>query len=208
MDYKQSMVYAIETLAKQLKTDFGRLYSSRFTNDQELKDWKNRLWTKAKGLHPQDMLDGYESIVDTKPGRLPEIPEIVAATLVFLKIRVNQEKNQAEADRIALMPPKKEISESVARKNMDKIKKKLGTAFDRMDEHETEQQKKERLIRLEQKRLEHEELLNESFPMRGKDIIPIPSHECHVGWCRKPGTMSNATTGNGNFYCGEHFNRR
>lgn len=207
MDYKQSLVYAIETLTKQLKTDFGRLYSSRFTNDQELRDWKNRLWTKARGLHPQDMLDGYESIVDTKPGRLPEIPEIVAATLVFQKIRVNQEKNQAEAERISLMPPKPEISESVARQNLKKIRELLGTAFDGMEQPETEQQRKERLVRLEQKRLAHEELLNKDFPMRGKDIMPPPSHECHVGWCRKPGTMSNAITGNGNYYCREHFKR-
>lgn len=207
MDYKQSMVYAIETLARQLKIDFGRLYSSRFANDQDLKDWKNRLWTKAKGLHPQDMLDGYESIVDTKPGRLPEIPEIVAATLDFQKKRTQEEKNKSEAERIGMMPPKPEISESVARQNLKKIRELLGTTFGRMEEPETGQQRKERLIRLEQKRIAHEELLNKDFPLRGQDIIPPPSHECHVGWCRKPGTLSSSVSGNGNFYCSEHFVR-
>jgi hypothetical protein len=199
------MVFAIETIARQLKIDFGRLYSSRFTNDQEIKDWKNRLWGKIKGLHPQDMLDGYESIVDTKPGRLPEIPEIVSATLVFQKIRKKNEKNNAEAERIALIPPKPEISDSVARQNLKKIHELVGSAFSRVDSQENENQRKDRLVRLEEKCLDYDGLIKKDFPMIDKQFIPSPDHECNVGWCRSAGTVSSSTTGNGSFYCSEHY---
>ena len=205
MDYKASLKYAIEAIAKYLKTDFGQLYAKQFLTEQDLTNWKRRCWVKVKGLHPGDILDGYEMLVGQKPLHLPTIPELANAALHCQKVRETQEKNQAEAERISLMPPKPEISESVARQNLKKIRELLGDAFDRIEKPETETEKAARLVRLEEKRLAHEALLDKDFPLRGKDIVPPPTHECHVGWCRNPGTMSNATTGNVNYYCNEHF---
>ena len=198
---------AVIQLVNAMAADFGDRYKQAFKDDEQVLQLKRRLYAKLKGLHIGDIYDGYELLVEQKPSFVPTVPEIVESVINCQKTRINQEKNQAEADRISLMPPKPEISESVARQNLKKIHELLGNAFDGMEQPETEQQRKDRLVRLGEKRLEHEEILNKAFPMRGKDIIPPPSHECHVGWCRKPGTMSNATTGNGNFYCGEHFKR-
>lgn len=199
------MVYAIDMVVKCLKIDFGHLFSSRFKTEDELRGWKNRLWKKLKGLGPQDVLDGYEMLTERNPSDMPEIPELLSATLHCQKMRLADEKNRAEAERLSALPHQPGISESVARQNLAEIRRLLGDVMSGMEKKETGQQQKDRLTRLEEKRIAHEALLDKDFPLRGKDVIPHPGHTCSVGWCPKPGTMSSAITGNGNFYCREHF---
>jgi hypothetical protein len=205
MDYKRSLVYALKTIANCLKTDFGHLYSAQFKSEKDLGEWKKRIWEKMNGMHPQDILDGYDAIVDAKPSHLPTIPELLESTLTAQKNRRKQESNKAESARVGLLPPKQEIPDSVARENFKKIREMLGNAMDKIDDQETKTEREERLVRLKQKWDAHETLLDNGFPNRDKEFMPHPSHECSVGWCRKPGTITSSTTGNGNYFCIEHF---
>jgi hypothetical protein len=145
-------------------------------------------------------------LVEKKPSYVPTVPEIAESVLYCQKKRLNDEKNQTEAERIGLMPPKQEVSESVARQNLKKIRELLGNAMADIDKPETPKEKAERLERLKEKSASHEELLKKSFPLHGKQLMAV-DHKCHVGWCDKYGTMSHAISGNGNWYCAEHFNQ-
>lgn len=203
MDYKRSLEYAIKTIAKQLKTDFGQLYVKQFSLEDELIDWKRRAWVKLKGLHPQDILDGYEMLIEKKPSHMPTIPEITEATLFFQKQRKQRDKDNVEAVRIAGLP-KPEMSEPGAKQNLKKIHEMLCKAFKNYDKKETEKERKARALRLEEKRLAHEKLLRQSIPLYGKTIID-QDHKCQVGWCDRPGVLSGTTSGGSNFFCNEHF---
>lgn len=206
MDYKQSLVYALKLIEKNMRSDFGHLYSTQFKTDEDLRDWKKRIYTKLNGLHPKDILDGYEAIVDAKPAHMPTIPEILDATTHSQKTRLKHEQNQREAERLSALPPSKEISDNIAHENLKRIRALLADAGEKMDKKETEAERKERLVRLEQKRLAHEELIKQDFPLHGKELITI-THKCSVGWCDKPGTLSSAISGNGNYFCREHWRK-
>lgn len=207
MDYRQSLVYAVDMVAKNLKHDFGNYLKARFDSDNDLSDWKNRLYAKLKGLHPQDILDGYDMVVDKKPSHMPEIPELLSATLTCQKERVRAAKNMIESEQIALMSPRQEISGSVARQNLAKIRGLASESMANMENTETPAQRDERLARLKQKTVEHDAIMDDAFKGQVKAYID-PAHQCNVGWCGKPGVKSTAITGNGNFYCRDHYTRQ
>ena len=195
---------AVIQLVNVMATDFGDRFKQAFKDDEQITQLKRRLYGKLKGLHIPDIYDGYEMLVDKKPSYVPTVPEIVESVLYCQKKRLNDEKNQTEAERIGLMPPKQEVSESVARQNLKKIRELLGNAMADIDKPETAQEKTERMERLKLKSASHEGFLKKTFPLYGKSLMAI-DHKCHVGWCDKYCTISHAITGNGNWYCAEHF---
>lgn len=195
---------AVIQLVNVMASDFGDRFKQAFKDDEQITQLKRRLYGKLKGLHIADIYDGYEMLVDKKPSYVPTVPEIVESVLYCQKKRLNDEKNQTEAERIGLMPPKQEVSESVARQNLKKIRELLGDAMGDMDKSETAQEKAERMERLKEKSASNDALLKKAFPLHGKPLMAV-DHQCHVGWCDKYGTMSHSITGNGNWYCAEHF---
>lgn len=199
-----SLKIAVIQLVNVMASDFGDRFKQAFKDDEQITQLKRRLYVKLKGLHVQDIYDGYELLVDKKPSFVPTVPEIVESVLYCQKKRLSDEKNQTEADRIGLMLPKQEISESVARQNLKKINELLGNAMADMDKPETAQEKAERLERKKEQSASHDELLKKTFPLYGKRLMAV-EHKCHVGWCQDHGTISSSTTGSGNFYCNEHF---
>lgn len=184
-----------------LTLDYTVLFKSRFACDDDLRAWKNRLFQKLGGLDPRDFLSGYERLIELKPSRMPEIPDLLWATLECQKGRVKLEKNFEESNRVALMPPKKDMPESVARENLGKIRFLLSKAMHRIN---TNVDGKERLLLLEEKIQQHERLLDISFPNRGKTYLN-QQHKCSVGWCDNHGTMSSSTSGSSNWFCRGHM---
>jgi hypothetical protein len=204
-DYKATLKISLQVMERCLKTDYGNLFTSQFKTDEDHDNWKRRIHSKLNGMHPQDILDGYELLTDAKPNSPPKIPEIVEATIRAKKIRLDYEKNQAETARLESLPKKPEISDSVAKENLAKIRDLLGKATAAMERPETGDEKIERLARLKQKTIDHDALLAKDFPGLGKKLITPVQHECGVGWCREIGTRSSSITGNGVFYCKEHY---
>lgn len=204
-DYKATLKISLQVMERCLKTDYGNLFTSQFKTDEDHDNWKRRIHSKLNGMHPQDILDGYELLTDAKPNSPPKIPEIVEATIRAKKIRLDHEKNQAETARIGSMPKKPEISDSVAMENIKKIRELLGNTMANMEKPETQEEREARLARLKASIESHEELLIKDFPGLGKKLITPVQHECGVGWCREIGTRSSSITGNGVFYCKEHY---
>lgn len=199
MDYKQSLGFALKTLENCLKADYGSLFTSQFKTDDDLNEWKKRIWVKMMGLHPQDILDGYEAITDDKTRKMPNVPDLVQSTLESQKKRIKREKNQVESESIALLPkPEVKIDK---KRIFDLIREYMGD----IELTENKEQKKERLERLKQKTIDHQDMITR-FLGNIKYVIE-PSHECNVGHCLKAGTISSSTTGNGNYYCAEHYRK-
>lgn len=199
MDYRQSLAYAIKFIAKVMKADFGMLYAKQFPTEEDFVIWKKRMWQKLKGLHPQDILDGYDYLLGQKPNHLPGIPEIVAATLHCQKQRLKSEREVAETNRLAALPPSQEIPDDMAKQNLVKIRALLAEAFNRNHLNDTEEKRQEQLAA-------HDELLKRDFPMYGK-VVMDTTHKCAVGWCGNPGVLTNATSGAEHWYCNEHFKK-
>lgn len=197
------LAVAVKTIVDVMATDFGERFTRTFSDAEQVRQLKRRLYAKLKGIAITDIHDGYDRLVDSKPSFVPTVPEIVEAVLFAQKQRRNSEKNQQEANRLAELPPSKEISESIANDNLKKIRVMLSEATAHMDKKETPDEMSARLVRLEEKRLAHEALLAESFPKKTPYIEP--SHECSVSWCRDAGTISHSPKGGGNFYCAKHF---
>lgn len=197
---------AVKTLVDVMSSDFGERFKQTFTDAEQLRQLKRRLYSKLKGIEVCDIYDGYERLVELKPSFVPTVPEITESILHSQKTRLKHEQNQKEAERLSALPTSKEISDSIAHENLKRIKALLADVGEKMEKKETEAQRKERMVRLEQKRLAHEELLKQDFPLHGKELISI-THKCSVGWCDKPGTLSNAISGNGNYFCREHWRK-
>ena len=194
-------------MEKCLKADFGNLFNKQFKTDEELNFWKKRIWEKFQGMHPPDILDGYDVIVEQKPSHLPTIPELLDATLKSKKKRINDEKNTEESNRISLMPPRPEMTDTMDKKNPRMIRTMMADSSGKMGKKEAEEERKERLIRLEEKRMANEQLIK-AISQSGRSLVFHESHKCAVDWCMEIGTVSHSTNGTGSWYCGLHFRER
>lgn len=195
---------AVIQLVKVMSSDFGDRFRQAFKDEDQVKQLKQRLYSKLKGLHVGDIYDGYELLVEKKPSFVPSVPEVVEAVLAAQKMRIKVEREQQETQRLATLPPPQVVSESAARANLRKIHELLGEAGKKMERPETETEKQARLVRLAEARKNHEELLSKEIPLYGKTIIN-PEHKCAVGWCDSSGTMTSSTSGSQTWYCSRHF---
>lgn len=198
------LAQAVKTVVDVMRTDFGERFARAFADAEQVRQLKRRLYAKLKGLAVCDIIDGYDDLVATKPAFVPSVPEIVEAVLCAQKARLKAEREASEARRIAALPPSPEISESAAKQNLAKIRALLSDACADMGKRETEGERQARLKRLDDKVAAHEALLDQAFPHRGKPRMVETHHECAVGWCMNPGTLSHSTNG-GSFFCREHF---
>lgn len=182
-----------------MAVDYGQLYKTQFSNDQDLRLWKRRAWVKLKGLDPGDIVAGYELLAGKTKKFLPTVLDIAEYAVQTQKIRKQAEKNAKEAERLAALPPPNVAADkprlfALMREHLSGIDKKL-----------TPEEDERRLLRLAQKCEGHEALVQKDFPGLGKTYL-APGHECQVGFCRDPGVLSHSTTG-GNYYCKEHFRK-
>jgi len=200
---------AVKSIVDVMRTDFGDRFTRTFSDAEQVRQLKRRLYAKLKGLVIADIHDGYDRLVESKPNFVPTVPEIVEAVLYAKKLRLKAERESREAERIALSPPRPEVSESVAQGNLKKIRELLGEASASMEKPETAAEKADRLVRLADrlvrlayKAAAHEVLLRRDCPEVGRTYL-APSHECAVGYCRDPGTRAHGK--GGNYYCTKHL---
>lgn len=197
-DSEPPIKQAIRDLVNVMRIDHGKLFTAQFDNDKNTVNvWQYRLFSKVNGLDPNDLIAGYELISEQRPGHMPNIHEIVSATITAKKNRVKAEREQAEVSRVAALP-KPEDSKTDRQKVFELIRVGLAN----MGKRENAGEKDERINRLNETYARHVALLGINHGKSSVDNI----HSCAVGFCDKAGVLSHGT-GGGNFYCVEHYNK-
>jgi len=185
---------AIADIVKVMGIDFKTLFIKKFSDLEYLKDYKNRLYFKLKEKKylPCDVMDGYEDWIDSKPKYLPDVPDVLVWCEKARSERLKREKSQAKANRIAELP-----APTIKCNPLEM----LAQAKANVPEDESP---------IERKNRREELLVNHAavLVIHGRNVKKIYAdhlHLCEVNGCNKAGGISSSTTGNGNFYCEDHF---
>jgi hypothetical protein len=184
----------ITHLLRAMKADFAQKFSSRFTDDRELRDYKQRLRKIFENNTAADIYDAYERYLDTRPEWPPTNIDLRSHLEDLLKDRKKQMENKAEAQRIAALPaPTIEVNA------MEMLAKaKAASKTKGKDDHAAWMKRK---AAADQNNAAVLMLHNH----RIRKHYAGPEHKCAVEFCRKAGTNSASNTGGGNFYCKEHY---
>jgi hypothetical protein len=179
------LAQVILQITHAMKTDFGAQYKKQFANDEDLRLYKRRLYTKLIDSSVPDIIDGYEAYIESGKTFCPTIPELITNIEAAKKDRLRKEANNREVQRVAALPAPK-VVECNPLAMLAEAKDKAGTVSkaDILKNHEA-------VITLAGDKI------------RRVDVLPV--HCCAVGFCQKPGVLSRATVGNGDFFCKEHF---
>jgi len=175
---------AIIQLTDALKFDYGDQYEKRYSSDQKIKDFKNGLLTRLRGINPEAVMYGYRMAAELSPTFMPNVMLLCEAITIAVKTLQNNKKNLIEAERFALLPAPTITCDPIEMLANAKINTR--PTRERMDE----------MIKA------HNALLNIH---RDKINHGPPTKPCAIGYCNKAGTISGNTRGDGNFYCKEHF---
>ena len=168
-----------------MKIDFGAQYKKQFENDEDLRQYKRRLYTKLIDSLVPDIIDGYEAYIESGKVFCPTIPELITNIEAAKKNRLRKEANNREVERVAALPAPKVI-ECNPMALLAESKNKAGP----IDRAHT---------------LKNHEALLTLAGDKIRKVAVLPSQLCAVGFCQKPGALSRATNGGGEFYCAEHF---
>jgi hypothetical protein len=171
-----------------MKADFGKKYQSQFATEEDLKIYKNRLYTLLNGHAVSAIVEGYEMFIETAPEWPPTAPDVLAFTKQREKEIASAIKNREEAERLAA-PPAPTIEVNA----IEMLAKAKSATSGKMTKEEEIQARADALKN-------HEAVLNLNSH-RIKRRYAQPSHYCAVDGCRKPGGIS----GGGNFYCADHY---
>jgi hypothetical protein len=184
----------ITHLLRAMKADFAQKFSSRFTDDRELRDYKQRLRKIFENNTAADIYDAYERYLDTRPEWPPTNIDLRSHLEDLLKDRKKQMENKAEAQRIAALPaPTIEVNA------MEMLAKaKAASKTKGKDDHAAWMKRK---AAADQNNAAV--LMLHSHRIRKR--YASAEHKCAVEFCRKAGTNSASNTGGGNFYCKEHY---
>jgi hypothetical protein len=187
-NYRNDLIQCIVGLTNAMKADFGRKYQSQFATEEDLKIYKNRLYTLLNGHAVSAIEKGYEMLMNTAPEWPPTAPDILAFTKQCEKEIAAEIKNREEAKRLAALPaPTIEVNA------IEMLVKAKSAASGKTTKEEEAQARADALKN-------HEAVLK----IHGHKIkrrYAQPSHYCAVDGCRKPGGLS----GGGNFYCANHY---
>lgn len=184
------LAVTIQSLTDAMKADFGRSYSNQFSDPEELRLYKRRLYQKLRGLHIEDIKIGYEKYVDTGHKYCPTVPELLDVVKQAEKVRKQSERAWAETERKAQALPSPTIQCNPL--------EMLAEAQAKAEQGKGSGVSKEQLL------ANHKAVL-EIFGTRIRKPRFGPQHKCAVSFCNKFGTLSSGTTGHGNFYCVEHY---
>jgi thioester reductase-like protein len=178
----------ISHLLRAMKADFAQKFSSRFGDEIELRDYKQRLRKIFENNTAEDIYDAYERYLDTFPEWPPTNIDLRSHLENLLKERKKKSENKAEAERLAALPAPTIECNPVEML----VTAKKSTAANRTKEEEQ--------IARDEALKNHNAILT----IHGHKIkrrYAQPSHYCAVDGCRKPGGIS----GGGNFYCADHY---
>lgn len=179
------LAQCILSMISAMQSDFGHRYTSQYADPEQLRQYKRRLYQKLKGFEIPDIVDGYEIYLKTKSEWPPTVPRLLEHVEEAEAARRKKEENKRIADKVAALPVPKVI-ECDPLAMLAEAKDKAGTASkaDILKNHEA------------------------VITLAGDKIRKVevqPHHCCAVGFCQKPGVLSRATGGNGDFFCVEHF---
>lgn len=176
-----------------MKADFGQQYIKQFAIEEDLRQYKRQLYVRMKGRNLQDIMTAYDDYVDAGNEFCPNVPQLIKHVDEAAKNRRRTEANCAEALRIGNTPkttiecqPLEMLKEA-----REALKQKQQTSEEKMRDRAAALKAHEELLRAHKDKIQRKYCDTE--------------HSCHVGYCANPGTMSHGTTGNGNFYCPEHY---
>ena len=193
-DHVDYLKNAVSSIVAAMTADYGASFKNTFTSDEEIRQLKRRLYAKLRGLPVNCIIEGYENCVANNTKFCPTVPEIVGSVLAVVREKKKHARLDAEAaSRSALPAPTKTADV------MGMLAAAKATADARGPESREERQA--RLASLEQNH-------NAVLALHGRNIhrrVMADHHQCAYGGCRKFGSLSNSTRGDGNFYCGEHW---
>lgn len=176
-----------------MRADYPDGFRWSFADDEELKAWKARLYARLEPYPPECASDGYDDAAASSPKVLPTIPAIEAAT----RARTEQRRRDALARR--------EIEEATRRASEARPDREGQRRI-----AETDRAARTRPPMTDEERAEAAAILAQQVRageaagrIRYKGIAK--PEKCSVGYCDRPGTISNSTQGGGPFYCREHW---
>jgi hypothetical protein len=184
----------ISHLLRAMKADFAQKFSSRFGDELELRDYKQRLRKIFENNTVADIYDAYERYLDTRPEWPPTNIDLRSHLEDLLKDRKQKLDNHADAQRVAALPAPKIECNPVEMLAKAKSAAKTGS--------------KEDIATWMKRKAEAEQNNNAVITLHSHRIrkrYASAEHKCAVGFCNKAGTNSSSNTGGGNFYCKEHY---
>lgn len=177
------LAMVIVEVTKAMKSDYGRQYQSQFKTDDDMTQYKRRLYTKLRDYDINDIADGYELYVDSGKTFCPTIPDLLEFVEQASKRRKQLEANAAEVSRIAALPaPKIQCNPSELLRQARA--KPTGNLEEVLRNHNA-------VLQINARHIQHREFGAE--------------HSCAIGFCKRLGSLSHNTKGGGPFYCIEHY---
>jgi len=98
------LALCIVQLVEAMRTDFGQKFKAKFQNENDLRQYKRRLYAKLRGRSIPCIRDGYERYVDSGAAWPPEIPELVDCVAKVEALWLANEKRRNESDHYAALP--------------------------------------------------------------------------------------------------------
>lgn len=185
----------IVSLISAMRSDFGPRFKSQFERETDsLTRYKQRLRQKLQGKPINAIVDGYEDFVDSNPEWPPTVPELAFYTDKATKEIEQKKNNQAEAKRVAALPPPKIDCNPVELLANAKAASLTGSKED----------KSAWLARKAEALRNHEAV----FSLYGQNIKrrhAQPEHSCAANDCLDAGVLSSGIKGSSNWFCKKHF---
>lgn len=184
------LAQVILQITHAMKIDFCAQYKKQFQTDEDLRQYKRRLYIKLINASVTDIIDGYEAYIEAGKTFCPTIPELITNIEAARKKRLQKEANNREVQRVAaLPPPTREIN-----------------AIELLREAKKEKQCDNKTW-LERKKLalqNHEAVLYLNWH-KFQHGPTGENHRCEYPSCEKIGTVSNNSGVGAIFFCKEHY---
>lgn len=183
----------IRSLVNAMQADYTQLFEKTYPSEADKEYLICRMHTHFKGKNLDDISNAYEDYIQAGNKFLPNVPELLGLIEAAAKSRRQTEANQQEALRIGNTPPTSRDCNplEMLKDAREALKVKPQTKEERLAERLQALQAHQQLLELDKDKI--------------KRHFVDAEHQCHAGYCDKPGSLSHGTTGKGNFYCQEHF---
>jgi hypothetical protein len=190
----------IRAMFDALSADYGDRFLSQFRGPGASKPnaWKYRMLALLKGISPAAVVEGFEQCCAEHPEFPPTARSIADAAKRRAAEIANLERQQAEANRRAMLAAPAELACEAGQARILQMRRE---AFARAAEGGEEG----RAQRLKAALAEHEAILRASGVLRRTDAAAMKL--CAVAGCDRPGTVAHSTRPE-LWLCSEHGRRR
>lgn len=186
---------AVLDITNAMRIDFAEAFWKAFPTEEDVRLLRRRLYSRARNLPIQAVIDGYEASLGD--GKMPSVENIIAhANQIASRIR-KTERERLEAERVAaLPPPNREGLERIASERLEANRKAV-----------KQESPEERSARRAEMLRQHEALIA-AARAAGRIYTPkFAGKQCAIPYCENAGTISSSTTGSELWYCKTHFRR-